>query len=118
MFKRQLIGDRHHSGESLISPVAEFKSLSDMLKGKERSFRRNLWVSEDYSGRSVIVVGPKLKLYQCGLPKAWHSSSIGLCNFRLVSTIMQPTCVVRDSLNVIGLIREVLEEVIGNARCC
>ena len=47
----------------------ELKSLSDMLKGKKGRFRRNLLGKRvDYSGRSVIVVGPKLKLYQCGLP--------------------------------------------------
>ncbi len=46
------------------------KSLSDMLKGKEGRFRKNLLGKRvDYSGRSVIVVGPKLKLHQCGLPK-------------------------------------------------
>jgi DNA-directed RNA polymerase subunit beta' len=46
------------------------KSLSDMLKGKQGRFRQNLLGKRvDYSGRSVIVVGPKLKLYQCGLPK-------------------------------------------------
>jgi DNA-directed RNA polymerase subunit beta' len=48
----------------------ELKSLSDMLKGKKGRFRRNLLGKRvDYSGRSVIVVGPALKLYQCGLPK-------------------------------------------------
>ncbi|MEN6298988.1 MAG: DNA-directed RNA polymerase subunit beta' [Anaerolineaceae bacterium] len=48
----------------------ELKSLSDMLKGKKGRFRRNLLGKRvDYSGRSVIVVGPNLKLYQCGLPK-------------------------------------------------
>ena len=46
------------------------KSLSDMLKGKSGRFRQNLLVKRvDYSGRSVIVVGPELKIYQCGLPK-------------------------------------------------
>ncbi len=46
------------------------KSLSDMLKGKEGRFRKNLLGKRvDYSGRSVIVVGPHLKIYQCGLPK-------------------------------------------------
>jgi DNA-directed RNA polymerase subunit beta' len=48
----------------------ELKSLSDMLKGKKGRFRRNLLGKRvDYSGRSVIVVGPQLKLNQCGLPK-------------------------------------------------
>ncbi|MBP2349696.1 DNA-directed RNA polymerase beta' subunit [Kribbella aluminosa] len=47
------------------------KSLSDMLKGKQGRFRQNLLGKRvDYSGRSVIVVGPQLKLHQCGLPKA------------------------------------------------
>ncbi len=48
----------------------ELKSLSDMLKGKKGRFRRNLLGKRvDYSGRSVIVIGPRLKLHQCGLPK-------------------------------------------------
>ncbi|MFL7791880.1 MAG: DNA-directed RNA polymerase subunit beta', partial [Anaerolineae bacterium] len=48
----------------------ELKSLSDMLKGKKGRFRRNLLGKRvDYSGRSVIVVGPRLKMHQCGLPK-------------------------------------------------
>src|SRR5687767_15861130 len=47
------------------------KSLSDMLKGKQGRFRQNLLGKRvDYSGRSVIVVGPELQLHQCGLPKA------------------------------------------------
>ena len=46
------------------------KSLSDMLKGKQGRFRQNLLGKRvDYSGRSVIVVGPDLKIYQCGVPK-------------------------------------------------
>ena len=46
------------------------KSLSDMLKGKQGRFRQNLLGKRvDYSGRSVIVVGPELKFYQCGLPR-------------------------------------------------
>lgn len=46
------------------------KSLSDMLRGKQGRFRQNLLGKRvDYSGRSVIVVGPELKMYQCGLPK-------------------------------------------------
>ena len=46
------------------------KSLSDMLKGKQGRFRQNLLGKRvDYSGRSVIVVGPELKMFQCGLPK-------------------------------------------------
>jgi DNA-directed RNA polymerase subunit beta' len=49
----------------------KLKSLSDMLKGKQGRFRRNLLGKRvDYSGRSVIVIGPHLKLHQCGLPKS------------------------------------------------
>ncbi len=48
----------------------KLKSLSDMLKGKQGRFRQNLLGKRvDYSGRSVIVVGPELRLHQCGLPK-------------------------------------------------
>ena len=50
--------------------TARSKSLSDMLRGKQGRFRQNLLGKRvDYSGRSVIVVGPELKMYQCGLPK-------------------------------------------------
>ena len=56
-------GARHRSGNRPL------KSLSDMLKGKQDGPARTCWVSVDYSGRSVIVVGPQLKLHQCGLPK-------------------------------------------------
>ena len=49
------------------------KSLAEMLKGKQGRFRQNLLGKRvDYSGRSVIVVGPDLKLHECGLPKKWH----------------------------------------------
>ena len=52
------------------SSSRQLKSLSDLLKGKQGRFRQNLLGKRvDYSGRSVIVVGPDLKLYQCGLPK-------------------------------------------------
>ena len=50
--------------------TVRLKSLSDTLKGKQGRFRQNLLGKRvDYSGRSVIVVGPELKLHQCGLPK-------------------------------------------------
>ena len=53
------------------------RSLSDMLKGKQGRFRQNLLGKRvDYSGRSVIVVGPELKLHQCGLPKSMALESI------------------------------------------
>ena len=53
-----------------VRTSARLRSLSDMLKGKQGRFRQNLLGKRvDYSGRSVIVVGPELKLHQCGLPK-------------------------------------------------
>ena len=63
--------DNGRRGRPVIGPGNRaLKSLSDMLKGKQGRFRQNLLGKRvDYSGRSVIVVGPELKLYQCGLPK-------------------------------------------------
>ena len=63
--------DNGHRGRPVTGPGNRaLKSLSDMLKGKSGRFRQNLLGKRvDYSGRSVIVVGPELKIYQCGLPK-------------------------------------------------
>ncbi len=63
--------DNGRRGRAVTGPGnRSLKSLSDMLKGKQGRFRQNLLGKRvDYSGRSVIVVGPELKLYQCGLPK-------------------------------------------------
>ena len=63
--------DNGRRGRAVTGPGARpLKSLSDMLKGKQGRFRQNLLGKRvDYSGRSVIVVGPELKFYQCGLPK-------------------------------------------------
>ncbi len=63
--------DNGRRGRPVTGPGARpLKSLSDMLKGKQGRFRQNLLGKRvDYSGRSVIVVGPELKFYQCGLPK-------------------------------------------------
>lgn len=63
--------DNGRRGKPVIGPNnRSLKSLSDMLKGKQGRFRQNLLGKRvDYSGRSVIVVGPELKIYQCGLPK-------------------------------------------------
>ncbi len=63
--------DNGRRGKPLAGPSnRELKSLSGMLRGKQGRFRQNLLGKRvDYSGRSVIVVGPELKLYQCGLPK-------------------------------------------------
>ncbi|MCR5624547.1 MAG: DNA-directed RNA polymerase subunit beta' [Lachnospiraceae bacterium] len=63
--------DNGRRGRAVTGPGGRsLKSLSDMLKGKQGRFRQNLLGKRvDYSGRSVIVVGPELKIYQCGLPK-------------------------------------------------
>jgi len=63
--------DNGRRGRSVTGPGNRpLKSLSDMLKGKQGRFRQNLLGKRvDYSGRSVIVVGPELKIYQCGIPK-------------------------------------------------
>ncbi|MBQ9920170.1 MAG: DNA-directed RNA polymerase subunit beta', partial [Clostridia bacterium] len=63
--------DNGRRGKPVTGPSNRaLKSLSDMLKGKQGRFRQNLLGKRvDYSGRSVIVVGPELKMYQCGLPK-------------------------------------------------
>ena len=63
--------DNGRKGKAITGPSnRELKSLSGLLRGKQGRFRQNLLGKRvDYSGRSVIVVGPELKLYQCGLPK-------------------------------------------------
>ncbi|MBN1586628.1 MAG: DNA-directed RNA polymerase subunit beta' [Candidatus Omnitrophica bacterium] len=63
--------DNGRHGRPVLGPLNRpLKSLSDMLKGKQGRFRQNLLGKRvDYSGRSVIVVGPELKLHECGLPK-------------------------------------------------
>ncbi len=63
--------DNGRRGKAITGPGnRDLKSLSSMLRGKQGRFRQNLLGKRvDYSGRSVIVVGPELKLYQCGLPK-------------------------------------------------
>ena len=63
--------DNGRRGRPVTGPGSRpLKSLSDMLKGKQGRFRQNLLGKRvDYSGRSVIVVGPELRFYQCGLPK-------------------------------------------------
>ncbi|MCK5306537.1 MAG: DNA-directed RNA polymerase subunit beta' [Candidatus Omnitrophica bacterium] len=65
-----LFDNGRHGRAVLGAGNRPLKSLSDMLKGKQGRFRQNLLGKRvDYSGRSVIVIGPELKLYQCGLPK-------------------------------------------------
>ena len=65
-----LIDNSKRGGKSANDKNRSLKSLSDMLRGKQGRFRQNLLGKRvDYSGRSVIVVGPSLRMYQCGLPK-------------------------------------------------
>jgi DNA-directed RNA polymerase subunit beta' len=65
-----LMDNGRHGRPVLGAGNRPLKSLSDMIKGKQGRFRQNLLGKRvDYSGRSVIVVGPELKLHQCGLPK-------------------------------------------------
>ena len=83
----------------------QLKSLSDMLKGKQGRFRRNLLGKRvDYSGRSVIVVGPHLKLHQCGLPKR-----MALELFR--PFVMQKLVEYNHAINVKGAKRLIEREV-------
>ncbi|MFH1837086.1 MAG: DNA-directed RNA polymerase subunit beta', partial [Candidatus Omnitrophota bacterium] len=66
-----LFDNGRHGREVVGSGGRPLKSLADMLKGKQGRFRQNLLGKRvDYSGRSVIVIGPELKLHECGLPKA------------------------------------------------
>src|SRR5204863_430815 len=67
----ETLSDNGRRGRPVTGPGNRpLKSLSDMLKGKQGRFRQNLLGKRvDYSGRSVIVAGPELKLHQCGLPK-------------------------------------------------
>jgi DNA-directed RNA polymerase subunit beta' len=65
-----LFDNGRHGRPVMGTNQRSLKSLSDFIKGKQGRFRQNLLGKRvDYSGRSVIVVGPELKLYQCGLPK-------------------------------------------------
>ena len=65
-----LIDNTKHGKKAALDKAHKLKSLSDMLRGKQGRFRQNLLGKRvDYSGRSVIVVGPFLKMYQCGIPK-------------------------------------------------
>ena len=88
------------------------KSLSDMLKGKQGRFRQNLLGKRvDYSGRSVIVVGPKLKIHQCGLPKqmalelfkpfviSWLIERDYAHNIRSATRLIKPCSIIAPSIN-------------------
>jgi DNA-directed RNA polymerase beta' subunit len=94
------------------------KSLSDMLKGKKGRFRQNLLGKRvDYSGRSVIVVGPKLKIHECGLPKEMAIELFqpflirDLMRRKIVKTIVGAKKIISQKK---ALIWEILEQVIQN----
>jgi DNA-directed RNA polymerase subunit beta' len=94
------------------------KSLSDMLKGKKGRFRQNLLGKRvDYSGRSVIVVGPKLKLHQCGLPKEVAIELFqpflirSLMSKKIVRTIVGAKRLIQQKD---GIIWKILEKVMEN----
>ncbi|MFW5888545.1 MAG: DNA-directed RNA polymerase subunit beta' [Patescibacteria group bacterium] len=97
----------------------QLKSLADSLKGKQGRFRQNLLGKRaDYSGRSVIVVNPKLKLYQCGIPKAM---ALELFKPFVISKLIQQEIVhnVRNASRFIesgpDVVWDILEEVVGNS---
>lgn len=97
----------------------QLKSLADSLKGKQGRFRQNLLGKRtDYSGRSVIVVNPKLKLYQCGIPKAM---ALELFKPFVISKLIQKEVVhnVRNASRFIengpDVVWDMLEEVVKNS---
>ena len=115
--------DNGRRGRAVTGPGNRpLKSLSDMLKGKQGRFRQNLLGKRvDYSGRSVIVAGPNLKLHQCGLPK--------LMALELFKPFIMSRLVERKSVqnikaakkyveSMVPEVWDVLEEVIASTRCC
>jgi DNA-directed RNA polymerase subunit beta' len=94
------------------------KSLADMIKGKQGRFRQNLLGKRvDYSGRSVIVVGPTLRLHQCGLPKEDGAGAVQAVHFRqagnrgLATTIKAAKKMVeRETPEVWDILAEVIRE--------
>jgi DNA-directed RNA polymerase subunit beta' len=94
------------------------KSLSDMLKGKQGRFRQNLLGKRvDYSGRSVIVVGPELRLHQCGLPKAMALELFKpfiihkLVEKGIAETVKRAKKIVeKESPEVFGILEEIIQD--------
>lgn len=109
--------DNGRRGRAVTGPGNRpLKSLSDMLKGKQGRFRQNLLGKRvDYSGRSVIVVGPELKMHECGLPKEMAVELFKpfvmrkLCNDKVADNIKQARSMV-EALDPV--IWDALEEVI------
>ena len=117
-----LIDNSARSGKTVTASTGQkrqLKSLADFLKGKQGRFRQNLLGKRvDYSGRSVIVVGPHLKLYQCGLPK---KMALELFKSFVIAKLIERDYVynVRSANRFIESGREevwdILEEVTSNA---
>jgi DNA-directed RNA polymerase subunit beta' len=117
-----LIDNSARKGKTVTASTGQkrqLKSLADMLKGKQGRFRQNLLGKRvDYSGRSVIVVGPHLKLYQCGLPK---KMALELFKSFVIAKLIERELVynVRSANRFIEAKRpevwDILEEVIADA---
>ena len=111
-----LIDNAKRGKKAALDKAHKLKSLSDMLRGKQGRFRQNLLGKRvDYSGRSVIVVGPSLRMYQCGLPK---EMALTLFKPFVLKELMKAgnsiavankMCDNQDS-NVWGLLEEVIRE--------
>jgi DNA-directed RNA polymerase subunit beta' len=111
-----LFDNGRHGRTVLGAGNRPLKSLSDMLKGKQGRFRQNLLGKRvDYSGRSVIVVGPELKLHQCGCRRRWRSnfsSRLSFANSKsaaLATTIKAAKRVIAQGRDEVW---DILEEVI------
>lgn len=117
-----LIDNSARHGKTVVASTGQkrmLKSLADSLKGKQGRFRQNLLGKRiDYSGRSVIVVNPKLKLYQCGLPKVM---ALELFKPFIISKLIKREIVhnVRSASRFIetgaDIVWDILEEIIADA---
>ncbi|MBN1779184.1 MAG: DNA-directed RNA polymerase subunit beta' [Candidatus Buchananbacteria bacterium] len=117
-----LIDNSARHGKTVVASTGQkrmLKSLADILKGKQGRFRQNLLGKRiDYSGRSVIVVGPKLKMHQCGLPKRM---ALELFRPFIISRLIRDEYVhnVRSANRFISLgkpeVWDILEEIIKDA---
>jgi len=112
---------RRERAVSSVGSRRKLKSISDMLKGKQGRFRQNLLGKRvDYSGRSVIVAGPELKLYQCGLPKMmalelFKPFIIGrLIELELAHNVKSASRMIERGRNEVW---DALEEIIADSTC-
>ena len=104
--------DNGRRGRAVTGPGNRpLKSLSDMLKGKQGRFRQNLLGKRvDYSGRSVIVAGPKLRLHQCGVPK--------LMALELFKPFIMSRLVERDRVQNIKAAKKMVESMVPGSGTC